>query len=157
MTTPNRQRSGPNGHDANAQERALQALQLRKLGYHYDEIAKRCGYADRAVAWNAVQRLLAKRRNEAVDQLRQIESEGLNDMQRAFMLRAMKGEKDAALVVLRIMERRARLLGLDVEPEENNQQGVIREYVGINVESILHPLAVSSNGRSQAALGEHSS
>jgi hypothetical protein len=96
-------------------------------------------------------------KTEAVNELRQVETARLDDLMRPFMLRAMKGEKDAALVVLRIMERRAKLLGLDVEPEENNQQGVIREYVGINVESILHPLAVSSNGRSQAALGEHSS
>lgn len=138
MTTQGRQRnSGPNHHDANAQERALTALSLRKLGYHYEEIARRCGYADRAVAWNAVQRLLARRKVEGVAQLRQIEGEGLDDIQRAFMVRAMKGEDKAALVVLRIMERRAKLLGLDITPEEEGDKGIIREYIGIDPAAII--------------------
>lgn len=121
-------RPPPDKHDANAQDRAIQALKLRKLGFQYEEIAAQCGYNNKGAAWNAVQRLLSKYKTEAVNELRIVETARLDDLLRPFMLRAMKGEKDAAFVVLRIMERRAKLLGLDAEPASAElAQVIIRE------------------------------
>ena len=134
-------------NDVNAQERATQALKLRKLGFQYEEIAQQCGYANKGIAWNAVQRLLSKQRTEAVDQLRDIETQRLDDLMRPFMLRAMKGEKDAALVVLRIMERRAKLLGLDAEIEQDAVRNLERAYYGVNV------VEATSNGHQLSAPG----
>ena len=95
--------------------KAEKALQLRKLGWSYDDIAQQVGYANRGTAWHTVQKLLAKRQYEAVDELRQVEGERLDDLQRQFMLDAMRGKEKAAGVILRIMERRARLFGLDAQ------------------------------------------
>jgi hypothetical protein len=132
----------------NAQSRAIQALRLRKLGFQYEEIAQQCGYkGGKGEAWNAVQKLLAKEKHEEVEGYRKLETARLDDLMRPFMLRAMKGEKDAALVVLRIMERRAKLLGIDITPQEEGDRGIIREYIGLDLSQV-----VSSNGHATLAL-----
>lgn len=145
-------RQNPTLNDTNAQERAVQALKLRKLGFDYDEIAKQCGYSNRGGAWNAIHRALSRQKQEAVEELRTLEAQRLDDLMRPFMLRAMKGESEAAAVVLRIMARRDALLGLDIvrSPAGRPPEEVRREYIGIDVADLIaranHP-PISANGR----------
>lgn len=151
-----RGRQNPTANDVNAQVRALQALNLRKLGFDYDEIARQCGYSNRGIAWNAIHRLLNHQKVEAVEELRVLEAQRLDDLMRTFMLRAMKGEADAAAVVLRIMARRDALLGLDIvrSPAGRPPEEVRREYVGIDVSDLIYRAnaPVSANGRGPDAL-----
>lgn len=94
--------------------RAAQALQLRKLGFTYDTIAQQCGYKDRGAAHHAVMRELKRTIQEPAEDLRHLEVERLDALMTAFMPRALKGDNGAVDRVLRIMERRAGLLGLDL-------------------------------------------
>lgn len=155
MTTQKRQ-PPPKEHDVNSNERAIQALRLRKLGFSYDEIAQQCGYGDKGAAWNAIHRMLTRQKVEAVEELRALEAQRLDDLMRPFMLRAMKGESEAAAVVLRIMARRDALLGLDIvrSPAGRPPEEVKREYVGVDVADLIYRAnaPVSANGSSPDAV-----
>ena len=106
--------------DAAAAQRALQALDLRKAGVSYEQIARACGYASRSGAYQAVQRELQRTMQEPADDVRQLELMRLDDLYRAMVPKALKGDKDSTWYVdrcLAIMDRRARLLGLDMKPD----------------------------------------
>src|SRR5664280_3101378 len=90
------------------------ALELRRAGGTYEAIAERLGYQTRNGAHRAVARALA--RNPAADAagVRELETERLDRLLVAVWPVAMKGDAKAVDQVLKIAERRARLLGLDV-------------------------------------------
>jgi hypothetical protein len=112
----------PPARDTNAALRAAQALNLRKLGMTYDAIAQQCGYAHRGSAYAAVQRELQRTLQEPADELRILEAQRLDDLYRAMIPKALKGDGWSVDRCLRIMERRAALLGLDARPDANQQQ-----------------------------------
>lgn len=97
----------------NALDRQLTALRLRRAGVPYADIAKELGYAGRDGAHRAVKAALRKTLQEPADELRALELERLDALQMALWPRAQKGDKVAIDQVLKIMERRAKLLGLD--------------------------------------------
>lgn len=103
--------------DVNAGLRAAQALNLRKLGATYEQIARECGYAHRGTAYAAVQRELQRTLQEPADELRRLEAQRLDDLYRAMIPKALKGDGWSVDRCLRIMERRAALLGLDYRPD----------------------------------------
>ena len=106
--------------DAAAAQRALQALELRKAGASYEQISRVCGYASRSGAYQAVQRELQRTMQEPADDVRQLELMRLDDLYRAMVPKALKGDKDSTWYVdrcLAIMDRRAKLLGLDMKPD----------------------------------------
>ena len=103
--------------DVNAGLRAAQALNLRKLGATYETIARECGYAHRGTAYAAVQRELQRTLQEPADELRRLEAQRLDDLYRAMIPKALKGDGWSVDRCLRIMERRAALLGLDYRPD----------------------------------------
>lgn len=110
----------PRRRDAAAAQRALQALELRKAGASYEAIARACGYASKGAAYNAVQRELQRTMQEPADDVRQLEIMRLDDLYRAMVPKALKGDRDSTWYVdrcLAIMDRRARLLGLDARPD----------------------------------------
>jgi len=106
--------------DPNAADRVTLALKLRLQKKTYDEIAKAAGYADRASAYNAVKREMDRRIVSGVDELRREESLILDALHNAVMplVTADKCNLFAVDRVLAIMDRRARLLGLDIKPED---------------------------------------
>lgn|SRR5690242_2331270 len=103
--------------DAAAAERALQALALRKEGASYEAIARQCGYASRSGAYQAVQRELRRMMQEPAEDVRQLELARLDDLYRAMAPKALKGDTWSVDRCLKIMERRAMLLGLDAKPD----------------------------------------
>ena len=115
--------------DVNAAARACKAISLRKLGYTLEEIATRAGYGDRAAAHRAIQRELQRTMREPADDLRQLESARMDELLKTFMVKAMKGDVKAAELVLKIGERRAKLLGLDMTTDAPLvAQVLIRQY-----------------------------
>jgi hypothetical protein len=92
------------------QERAMSLL---RSGQSYEEIATALGYASRASAWRLVQ--------NALQSLVQRESEGyvalelarLDALHAANWEAAISGDYKAANLVLRLMDTRIRLTGLD--------------------------------------------
>lgn len=117
-----------------AAEKRRQAMQLRTAGATYEEIARTLGYSSRSAAYHAVQKALKDMLQEPADDLRKVEAERLDKLQRALWKQAMDGNQGAVDRVLRIMERRAKLLGLDapVKQEVSGPDGeptrIIIEY-----------------------------
>lgn len=89
-----------------------QAAQLRAAGASFREIGETLGI-DHTWARTLVLRALEASTYEAADLMRVQEGGRLDRLQRAFWPQALAGDGKAALVILRAMDRRARLFGLD--------------------------------------------
>lgn len=95
-------------------EKVRKAIELRKAGATYDKIAEALGYENRSGAYKIVVGALRDLVQEPAKELRTLEAERLDAMTLALWTRAQKGDLPAIDRLLRIMERRARLLGLDL-------------------------------------------
>ena len=99
-------------------QNAREALELRLQGLTFDQIGARMGFSRQrahAIVAEELARVNAERSESAV-LLRNIEAERLDRLLAAVWPMASVGILTAVDRVLRIMERRARLLGLDVQP-----------------------------------------
>jgi transposase-like protein len=98
-----------------AQENRRKAVELRRAGASFSQIAAQLGMA-KSSAHKAVSKALAEIRGELDEQARLLqaqEADRLDALQTKMWTRAIGGDVIAIDKVLRIMERRARLLGLD--------------------------------------------
>lgn len=114
-------------NDAELIEKERKVLEMRLLGLSWDAIAANVGYASRGAAWNAYQRALTRTLQEPAAEVRQQELERLNRIMSAHIRNAMNGDVAATNTVLRIMDMRAKLLGLfaptKLEAEVTSYQG----------------------------------
>ena len=95
-------------------EREKKCIELRRAGATYDEIATTLGYAASGVARDAYLRALKRTLVDAgAPEARDAELDRLERLQRSWWLPALSGDERAARVVLSVMDRRAKLLGLD--------------------------------------------
>ena len=97
-----------------ASEKQIQALTLRKAGVGYIDIAKALGYKDHSGAWRAVKAALKRTQQEPADELRTLELVRLDDMLKAIAPHVSAGNLTAIDRALKIQQRRAALLGLDM-------------------------------------------
>lgn len=88
------------------------ALELRRAGASYAAIAEQLG-TDRSYAAKIVKRAIGRVHFEPATDVIKLEAERLDRLQLTFWQRALGGDGRAFDKVLRVMERRARLLGLD--------------------------------------------
>ena len=95
------------------EHRRTRVVELVTSGLSYEEAAAEVGYRCRSAAWKAFHRALADREAEAIDEHRVLELARLDAVQAAYWAEAVSGDVQAAAVVLRCIEQRARLLGLD--------------------------------------------
>jgi hypothetical protein len=89
------------------------ALELRKSGATFDVIAHALKYADRSAAAKAVRRALAATVQEPAAELRRLELERCDAMTLALWPAVLEGDAEAIRACLRVMLRRAQMLGLD--------------------------------------------
>ena len=97
-------------------ERDRQAIELRRAGASFDQIARQLGYANKSVAYNAVSRALKRTMASMsldADAYRQLTMDRLDAMLLGVWRSATQGDVQAISAVLRIEERRANMLGLD--------------------------------------------
>ena len=98
-------------------ERIGKAIEMRKSGATYEQIANELGFYDRQSCREAVVRHINKLVSEPAKELRRLESERLDRLFQSMYRRALdSSRRDAARcaeVAIRIMERRSQLLGLD--------------------------------------------
>ena len=73
----------PRGRSVAQREKDNQALEYRRRGFRYDQIAKAMGMRSKASAHEAVQRALSDNAREASDEVRSLELDRLDDMARA--------------------------------------------------------------------------
>jgi hypothetical protein len=96
-----------------AAEKRREALKLRKAGATYDQIAERLKYANRSGAQKAVMAELRALPRDDAKEVLQLEIERLDAMLLAYWPGVMKGNVRSGEIVVRLMERRSKLLGLD--------------------------------------------
>ena len=103
-------------------------LELRRSGETWERIAVAVGYANASGTQKAYARVVSRVQRESVDEIRDLELDRLDRIQRAFWTPAIVDrDKRAAEVVLKVMDRRAKLLGLEaptkVQAEVVNYDG----------------------------------
>lgn len=96
-----------------ALKRMTDALQLRKEGYNYDEIAVRLGYSTRSGAFRAVKRALKYTLKEPADDLRKLEISRIEELEKTLWPSATSGGLGAIDRLVKLMERKHKLLGLE--------------------------------------------
>ncbi|MFF4644978.1 hypothetical protein [Streptomyces sp. NPDC001389] len=97
-------------------ERRAKAIRLKIDGASYTEIAEQLGYSSRGSACSDVRRALEKHVIEeglAVEAWRELELARLDLLQKAIWPEATEGNPRAIETALKILDRRAKLLGLD--------------------------------------------
>lgn len=97
-------------------ERRSKAVAMRLAGIDYETITKRLGYSSRAAAHVDITRALeanVAEQNHNADVLRQEELQRLDRLQAGVWAAAAAGNSRAVETVLRIIDRRCKLLGLD--------------------------------------------
>jgi DNA-binding CsgD family transcriptional regulator len=107
------------------QEKKLRALDLRKMGLSYREIAAQMGCHHTTVGNylnQAMDEYKAEEKEKAED-VRELQLMRLDKMLAASWPLAMDGDPKANASVLRIMERQAKLLGLDLEKTKHEVTG----------------------------------
>jgi len=119
MAARKKPRNPRKGQDERGIETERKSLALRIDGLTFAAIGLRLGMSMRG-AHEAVTRALAKSTSAAMksaDDLRTLELERLDLLQRSLLPKAKRGNAESARALLRVMERRAKLLGLDAPTE----------------------------------------
>lgn len=114
--------SKTNASAIKAKERAAQAIQLRMEGLTFAKIADEAGYKSPQAAHDAVKRALDATIREPASELIKLELERLDVLWQIQYLNAQSGDVQALNACMKLMERRARLLGLDA-PEKRELTG----------------------------------
>ena len=122
------------GRKVTAAERKVQAIELRKAGATYQAIGDQIGVSRQAVhkMIQATLREWNETTHDEAEEMRAIELERLDAMQVGLWSAATRGDTKAVDGVLKIMDRRARYLGLDlptVAPEGTGLFEVAVRYV----------------------------
>jgi hypothetical protein len=103
-------------HQVPLTERRRSAVQLRIQGKSWQEIADLLGYDSKGTACGDVRRALQKAVADLavpLEEYRQLELDRLDAMQDALWGKVLEGDTRAIDTSLRLMDRRAKLLGLD--------------------------------------------
>jgi hypothetical protein len=96
-----------------AAARKVKAVELRTAGYTYTQVADEMGYTSRGTAYNVVTKALREQTTEAVADLRGLENARLDALQMALWDAAMTGDVNAAVAVVKIVQTRVHLNGLE--------------------------------------------
>jgi hypothetical protein len=109
-------------------DRELAVVELRREGKTWQQIADAVSYATPMGAWKAYQRACQRTLQEPTDEARRIELDRLDALQRTYWEPAVEGNLRAADFVLRVIDRRARILGIDapqkIQAEVVNYDGI---------------------------------
>jgi len=94
-------------------EREAKVLELRRGGITFDTIAKRLGFAHASGAHQAYENACKRIVYAEVEETRKVEMDRLDIAQSAIWTNVLRGDVPSVTALMRIMDRRAKLLGLD--------------------------------------------
>jgi len=95
-------------------EKERQVVQYRQTGATFDAIAKKLGYADESGARLAFKRAMERMRDDALNnEMRELHRQRLEVALTAIWPDVVKGDLEAIKVMLKILERDAKLYGID--------------------------------------------
>ena len=108
-------------------ERQQRAAQLRMAGLSYAQIAQQLNYDSISGAYAATQAGFETACNEPTSDIRKLELERLDVLLTGLWASARKGDVASVDRVLKLMERRARYLGLDSDgsPQAGEQGDIV--------------------------------
>lgn len=118
-----------------AAERRARVLALRKTGATYRDIAQAEGISPGG-AFKAVQQAIRDIPKEVAEQMRAIEEQRLDELHMAIWERALRGDAQAIGTVLRIIEARARLFGLNIDAQSAPARTVQKAYLCIDLDML---------------------
>jgi hypothetical protein len=128
---------------------ATKVMKLRLEGLTFREIGQRMGFSE-VRAFNICKQELNRLntiRAETCEQLQRLELSRLDEMWKGIWTKARRGDIGAQSACLRLMERRAKLLGLDA----GDKAGVSGGQVVLNIsEVVVNREALQSNGETRA-------
>lgn len=95
-------------------ERDAQCVSLRRAGLGWDAIAKQLGYTSAARAYEQFMSFMKEYPRENAVAARELEADRYDQLQRAIWAKCLKGDTWAIDRALKLMDQRARLLGLNM-------------------------------------------
>ena len=93
--------------------RRVRAVELLASGCTYQQVADELGYTSRGTAYSVVAKALREQTAEAVADLRDLENARLDALQVALWDAAMTGDVRAVTVIVKIVQARVHLNGLE--------------------------------------------
>ncbi len=123
---------------AEAAEKRKLALELRLAGMNYRDIAEEVGWKNQASAYKAVEQELAAIPRQEAKQLLVQELERLDVLQLGHWAAARNGDAQAANVVFKAMDMRAKLAGLyDGNGQEDQSAAVLEQLTALKSELLV--------------------
>lgn len=131
------------------EEKQLSALEYRKMGYTYAQIAEALGYKSPQGAHEAVKSALLKIIKEPAQDVLALEVERLDALFSKPYQNALAGDLQALGACLSVMARKARLLGLDA-PVRQEVSGA----GGGAIQTVVHSMTTADMEAAAARLAE---
>ncbi len=138
MTTSNGIHHGTRPKRARPSDRRRRALKLRMKGLTYSDIARQVGYASPSGAYEAVRKALDYEAYETAAEYRKLHVARLEALLAGIWNLAREGKLGAVDRVLNLLEREARLLGLDLptQPQQPPEELPAKVYVEFPMDDI---------------------
>lgn len=124
---------------AAAKVKAAKALELRMEGKTFEAIALEAGYNSKQAAYDAVKRSLDAITREPAQDLIRLDLERLDVLWQIQYLNAQGGDVQAMAACMKIMERRARLLGLDAPVKQEVAATVTTKALPTSIDEFIIP------------------
>lgn len=115
--------------------KAQKILELRVRGFSFDEIAQQMDYKSGKHARTAYERLMQKHEAEDAHNLRQLQAERLEMAWRGLAPKIQQGRERAVEVGMKVMERQAKLYGIDLA--DAKQEPISNQPIQISI--MAHP------------------
>ena len=122
-----------------SQKRKAEALELRKMGFTFEQIAEQVGYNSKQAAYEAVRTAIREIIEEPAKDVLRLDLERLDALWLGAYANAANGDPQAIAACMRIMERRARLLGLDAPVRTDNKTEVSSKEGVLVVPPVMSP------------------
>lgn len=122
---------------AAAKVKAAKALELRMEGKTFEAIAQELGYAGKQGAYDAVKRSLDAITREPAEELIKLDLERLDVLWQIQYLNAQGGDVQAMAACMKLMERRAKLLGLDAPVKQDVTATVTTKELPASVDDFV--------------------
>ena len=138
MSKSNWTEHGTGPKRARLTERRRRALELRMKGLTFSEIARQVGCASRSGAYEAVRAALDLDAGVANDEFRKLHLARLEALLQAVWDTAARGKLGAIDRALKVLDREAKLSGLDLlrQPEERPEELPVKAYINFPMDDI---------------------
>jgi DNA-binding CsgD family transcriptional regulator len=105
--------TGVRNSSQEVRDREAEVVRLRRQGMTFDDIADAVGFTNKGTAYTTWKNANARIIVEDVEEIRKLEGERLDTAQAAIWDDVLAGDVAAVNTLLRLMDRRSKLFGLD--------------------------------------------